>query len=281
MTGDSENIRDVHFSSETEPSRLIAADEVGSVCSSGPTVPRPWGPWATVGWTLLCLAALVVAQVAVLIGFAAVRLAQGPAIKPDGLGAVGEELATNGDLLATATLASTPAVLGLVAMLVRIRRYPMREYLALAWPGTRAFFLAIGGLAAVLVASDLTSYSLGRPLVPEVMQQVYRNAWLPFLVFAVVILAPLAEETLFRGFLYKGIASSRAGPATAILVSAIMFSVIHIQYDWYGMSTVAVMGFYLGAVRYRFSSMPLTMVLHAIANAVATAEVFIILHRPA
>jgi membrane protease YdiL (CAAX protease family) len=233
-----------------------------------------------VGWTLLCLAALAIAQVAVLIVFAVVRVAQAPAIKPDGVGGL-EELATNGNLLATATLASTVAVLGLVVLLVRIRRYPVNEYLALSWPGMRDLLLAIGGLAVLLVASDLTSYSLGRPLVPEIMRQVYQHAWLPFLAFAVVILAPLAEETLFRGFLYKGIASSRAGPATAIVVSAVMFSIIHIQYDWYGILTVAVMGFYLGVARYRFASVPLCMVLHAIANAVATAEVFIISHRQA
>jgi membrane protease YdiL (CAAX protease family) len=281
MTSDPEKARDEPSSSEPDSPRSFSADDVASVSSSGPSVARPWGPWATVGWTLLCLAVLAVAQVAVLIVFAVVRVARGPAIEPDGVGAIGEELATNGNLLAAATLASTTTVLGLVLLLVRIRGYPVREYLALSWPGWPALFLAIGGLAALLVASDLTSYSLGRPLVPEIMQQVYQHAWLPFLVLAVVILAPLTEETLFRGFLYKGIASSRAGPATAIVVSAIMFSVIHIQYDWYGMLTVAVMGFYLGVVRYRFSSMPLTMVLHAIANAVATAEVFVISHGPA
>ena len=138
--------------------------------------------------------------------------------------------------------------------------------------------LAVGGLAAVLVASDLTSYSLGRPIVPEFMVDCCQTAWLPLLLSALVILAPLAEETLFRGFLYKGIESSRAGPVTAILVSTIMFALIHIQYDWYGILTVAVMGLYLGFVRYRSSSLLLTMLLHAIANAVATAEVFVQLY---
>lgn len=274
MTSDSENISDLAFTDGSEPPPAVAADDAGSVYASGAARPRPWGPWATVGWTVLCLVVLAISQIAVLIIFAAVRVAQGPAIKEGDVGALGEALATNGNLLAMATLASTVAVIGLVAPLVWIRRYPIREYLALSFPGTRQLLFAIGGLAAVLAASDLTSYSLGRPLVPEVMVEVYRNAWLPLLLFALVILAPLSEETLFRGFLYKGIEASRAGPIVAIVVSTILFSVIHIQYDWYGILTVAAMGLYLGVVRYRFASVPLTMLLHAIANAVATAEVY-------
>jgi membrane protease YdiL (CAAX protease family) len=145
----------------------------------------------------------------------------------------------------------------------------------------RSLLIAVGGLGAVLAATDLTSYSIGRPLVPDVMLEVYGSSFLPFLVFALLILAPLGEETLFRGFLYKGIELSRAGPIAAILVSTILFAVIHVQYDWYGILAVAVMAFYLGVVRYRFASLPLTMLLHAIANAVATAEVYVQLHWPA
>ena len=110
---------------------------------------------------------------------------------------------------------------------------------------------------------------IGRPIVPKVMVDFYRNSWLPFFVFAVVVLAPLGEETLFRGFLYKGIESSRAGPVGAIVVSTVLFAVIHLQYDWYGILGVGVMGLYLGVVRYRCSSVSLTMILHSLANLVA------------
>ena len=127
----SENIPEVPCSGETEPPRAVTPHDDGPVSKSRPLAPRPWGPWASVGWTLLCLAVLVVAQIAVLIVFAVVRVAQSPAIKPDDLNAIGKDLATNGNLLSAATLASTPAVVGLVALLIRIRHYPLRKYLAL------------------------------------------------------------------------------------------------------------------------------------------------------
>jgi membrane protease YdiL (CAAX protease family) len=278
MTSGSENIPDLPFPGETVPPPAIAADNVGPISDSAHhSVLRPWGPWATVGWTLLCLAVLVITQILVLIIFVVVRMVQGPPVDRDNLDSVLAGLPTNGNLLAAATLASTPAMIGLVVLLVRIKRHPIREYLALSWPGTRAFILAVIGLAVVLAATDLTSYSLGRPIVPDFMVDACQTAWLPFLLLALVVLAPLGEETLFRGFLYKGIEVSRGGPVTAIIVSTVIFSVIHVQYDWYGILSVAVMGFYLGVARYRFSSTQLTMVLHAIANAVATAEVFVLL----
>ncbi len=131
------------------------------------------------------------------------------------------------------------------------------------------------GLGVVLGTTDLTSYLLGRPLVPEVMVASYRTGWLPLLLLALTVLALLSEETLFRGFLYKGIAASRAGPITAIVVSTVAFALIHIQYDWYGVLAVAAIGLYLGIVRYGSGSLLLTMLLHSIANAFSTAEMAI------
>jgi membrane protease YdiL (CAAX protease family) len=131
------------------------------------------------------------------------------------------------------------------------------------------------GLAAVLVATDLTSYSLGRPLVPDVMRDVYRTSWLPTLLFTLVVLAPLGEETLFRGFFYQGIATSRAGPVVAIIMSTVVFALMHGQYDWYGVIGIAAIGLYLGVVRYRTGSLFLTMVLHSVGNLVASLELII------
>ncbi len=278
MTSESENVPDVLFNQEIPASERIEGWEEERVASKTVRVPRPWGPWATVGWTILCLAVMFGAQIAVQIIFAIVRLAARPGLGSDNLRALGEELSTDGNMIAAATLASTLAAVGLVTLLVWLRRCPIREYLALTVPGARSLLMAIAGLAVVLVGTDLTSYLVGRPLVPEIMVDLYRHSWLPFLVFAIVVLAPLGEETLFRGFLYKGIASSRGGPITAIIVSTMIFALIHLQYDWYGVLSVAVMGLYLGIVRFTSSSLLLTMLLHGIANMVATAEVFILLH---
>jgi membrane protease YdiL (CAAX protease family) len=177
--------------------------------------------------------------------------------------------------LSTSTLAATPIVIGLVAGLIYARGCRIRDYLALRLPTARQAALAVAGLAALLVASDTTTYLLGRPIVAQVMVDVYKTGWFPLLLLTLVVAAPLGEETLMRGFLYTGVAS-RWGARAAVLVSAVAWAVLHLQYDWYAIVLIAVMGIYLGEVRRRTGSVPLTMLLHGIANAVATIEVIIL-----
>lgn len=226
---------------------------------------RPWGPWATIGWTLVCIVVLFGVQFVGVLVFMLARSAATGDVKTADLG-------TNGNLLAFATLLSTPMTVGLVVLLIWFRGYPLRDYLALRWPPAQLVVIVLLGLAVVLGGTDLTSYLTGRPLVPTVMVDFYRSAWLPALLFAMVVLAPLGEEILFRGFLYAGIAASRAGPVVAILVTTVGFALLHLQYDWYGVAGVAAIGLYLGVVRFRTRSLLLTMFLHAVANAVATLE---------
>jgi uncharacterized protein len=253
---------------EIEPPSVPAVDAELCEISKPEAFSRPWGPWATVGWTLLCVLVFGVAQVAGLLIFAVYEFAMNRGVKL-------ENLDSDGNALFLATMLSTAATIGLIALLVKFRGYPARDYLALYWPTRRSVLIAFGGLAVLLFTTDLTSYLLGRPLVPTVMVDVYRTSWLPTLLLAMVVLAPLGEETLFRGFLYEGIAASRAGPIVAIIVSTVTFALLHAQYDWYGILGVAAIGLYLGVVRYRAGSLFLTMLLHAVGNLVATFEMIV------
>jgi uncharacterized protein len=254
---------------EIAPSSELSVDLEFSALEKPVLLPRLWGPWATIGWTLLCIMTLFAAQIAGAIIFVLCRSAITGSLTFDDLG-------TNGNLLALATLFSTLATVGLIALLVWLRGYPIRDYLALYWPSTRSVLIALAGLTVLLVATDVTSYTLRKPIVPTFMVDVYRSAWLPALLLALVVLAPAGEETLFRGFLYRGLAASRGGPTLAIIITSAAFAMLHaFQYDWYAIGGVAAMGFYLGFVRYRSGSLFLTMLLHAVANAFATLELVV------
>jgi len=254
---------------EISPSSAPVVDLEFSTPEKPVVAPRPWGPWATIGWTMIWIVVVAIAQILGVMTFAVFRILTSRGAKLD-------DLATNGTALLVGNLFTTLATLGLVALLVLVRRYPIRDYLALYWPPARLVLIWSAVLAALLVATDLTSYLLGRPLVPEVVVGVYRTTWLPGLLFAFVVLAPVGEETLFRGFLYTGIAASRAGPNVAILISAVIFALIHaLQYDWYGVCSVGALGLFLGVVRKQSQSLFLAMFFHAVANAVGTLEVII------
>ena len=93
---------------------------------------------------------------------------------------------------------------------------------------------------------------------------------------AVIIAAPLFEETFFRGFLFKGFESSFMGPIGAVLVTAGLWAVIHLQYDAYGMASIFLFGLLLGAARVFTASLLVPLGLHAAASLVATIEVAIL-----
>ena len=104
------------------------------------------------------------------------------------------------------------------------------------------------------------------------MVDVYRTAWLPT---SVRLGGPrsVGEEMLFRGFLYMGIAASRAGPVMAIIVSSValaccMSNTIGMGRRRRGHGTVPGRGSYQSHVL-------LTMLLHALTNAVATLEMVV------
>jgi membrane protease YdiL (CAAX protease family) len=233
--------------------------------------PGPWGPWATISWTLLCLAAMVAAQTVVAIAFVTVQIALNPREKI-------ADIATNGNMLMLAGTANAPPVVGLVVLLIVVRRNRIRDYLALTWPAPRQVLWSSIGLILLLATSDLIAYLVGHPIVPPFVEEVYRKAWLPLLLFALLVAAPLGEEVLMRSFLYRGIADSRWGPGTAILLSSALWAIIHVQYGPYDIASIFLMGIFLGVVRRRTGSVPLTIMLHMIANAVATLEAFIHSH---
>jgi hypothetical protein len=150
----------------------------------------------------------------------------------------------------------------------------VKEYLALnplSWRATARWCAALAGM---VVLSDALTTLLNRPLVPEVMVQLYRTAGFPPLFWlAVVVAAPLGEETFFRGFLFKGILHSPLGSVGAVVLTALLWAVIHQQYDVYGVATVFVAGLLLGYARLRTNSIYSGVVMHALMNLIATIEV--------
>lgn len=52
--------------------------------------------------------------------------------------------------------------------------------------------------------------------------------FLPLLIFVVVVIAPLTEEVVFRGFMYRGLAD-RWGAAPAVLITAGLWALAHTQ----------------------------------------------------
>lgn len=93
------------------------------------------------------------------------------------------------------------------------------------------------------------------------------------LVFiALVILPPIAEELLFRGYLFGRIRERFGFWLTTIVVS-IVFGIVHLQ--WNVGIDVAVLSIFLCYLREKTGTIWASMVLHAIKNGVAYVLLFI------
>ena len=76
----------------------------------------------------------------------------------------------------------------------------------------------------------------------EVLQSARADGALWLLVIAFCVAAPVSEELFARGFLYRGWSESFLGPAGAIVLSSLVWTSLHLQYDWFFFGEVFSIG---------------------------------------
>jgi membrane protease YdiL (CAAX protease family) len=173
-----------------------------------------------------------------------------------------------------------PAVLGALWITIRITRTSFSDYLALRWTSWSNVLIGVVGLFVLVLSWDVVSRATGREVEPGFMGEVLKSArvdgalWL--LVVAFCVAAPVTEEFFARGFLYRGWSESFLGPVGAILLSSLVWTVLHLQYDWFFLGEVFSIGLWLGFLRYRSNSTWLTVVLHGLNNLAAVVQTFLL-----
>ena len=236
--------------------------------------PRAWGLWGTVLWGLLVFAAMFVSQVAVAILFV---LERGGEIDR---AAMIRAVAGSGTVISLSVIAGLPAVLAALWLAIRWTRTSFADYLALRWTSWRNVALGVVGLGVLVAGWDLLSRGIGKEVSPDFMTDVFNSArsddalWL--LVLAFCAAAPITEELFARGFLYRGLSESFLGVPGAILASSIVWTSLHLQYDWFFFGEVFCIGLWLGYIRYRSGSTWLTIVLHALNNFAAVVQSYVL-----
>jgi hypothetical protein len=233
--------------------------------------PRIWGLSATLLWSALVILLFVAAQIVCMILYIA---AGSGTLAPTEMSEIVKSLAEDGDLLSLSTFATTLVTAAAVTAIIKLRRgSDLKDYLGLALPDRRQLWQWIVAIIAFNALSDLLSIALGKPLVPEFLLNAYSSSESTWAFWAaLVVAAPLGEELLFRGFLLRGLAASRLGEYGAVVVTSVAFAMMHVQYDFYGIATVIVLGIFFGMARIKTGSLLLAMILHALANLEATAE---------
>lgn len=227
---------------------------------------KSWGIAATLGFAILAF------------GFGQ---AVGVGALSAALGADPARAAYDGSAVAVALLVGNPVQVVTLALAARLTGADLWTYFALNRPRRRDVIIAVGGLAVVILVGDVLTVAAGRELVPPFQLQLHRSAEaagaLTSLWFAMIVVAPVGEELLFRGFLFRGFVREPRDALPGILAISLIWSLLHVQYDWFGASLVFVIGVLLGYVRLYSGSTTLVILLHMLLNLESVVETVVVL----
>jgi len=222
---------------------------------------KVWGLWATLAFAIL---AFVLGQA---MGFAVLSMVK--SIDPG-------RVDSDGTAVAIYTLISNPVEIVTLVLATQLSGTDALTYLGLDIPRWRDAAIAVAALAVVIGAADAVTYALGKEMVPAFQLELHRTALaegtLPWLWLAIIVAAPVGEELLFRGFMFRGLVHEPRDAAPGILLIALIWSMLHVQYDWFGASQVFAIGVLFGFVRWRTGSTTLVILLHMLLNLESVVE---------
>jgi len=235
--------------------------------------PRIWKFWGTALWGLFIFAAMFLGQLAVVAWF--VLRQDGPI---DIAAAV--QVLGSGLTISLSVIMGLPAVLAALWVAIHLSRTPFNDYLALHGMKWTDLLIGVVALVVLVLGWDQLSRATGRDATPGFMMDVLKSAsadgalWL--LVIAFCVAAPVTEEFFARGFLYRGWSESFLRVPGAIVLSSLVWTGLHLQYNWYFLGEVFSIGLVLGYLRYRSNSTWLTIILHGLNNLAAVVQTIVL-----
>jgi CAAX protease family protein len=161
-------------------------------------------------------------------------------------------------------------IVGFIAFLVKVvHRLPFLE--TIHWFKNHRFrtgFLVGVGATLAVGVMFVSSYIPSGEQTPIERMLSSTTAIYVFAIFGIAC-APLFEEIIFRGFLFKVLAEIK-GPGTAVSVTAILFALLHLPQlwgSWAGVALIFVVGYVLSFVRQRSNSLIPSFIIHTSYNA--------------
>lgn len=175
--------------------------------------------------------------------------------------------AGRGDVVFTTIIVSNLISVAAILLIVLIKGHALKDYLAvhavragtlLTWMLILAGFVILTEGAAAFFKIDFGGDSMAK------LYKATDSIWLFWA--AAVLAAPVFEEVMFRGFLFRGFQASFLGTGGTIVLTALLWAAMHLQYNLYGMGFIAATGILFGIARARTGSLIVPMALHAALN---------------
>ena len=248
-----------------------------------PTSVPPWSANATF-WlaVLLILLYLVLTMINLGIGVGIELAAQGLSeAEMEGVAeSVGQQLALDGDFNWANYIIGTLIFMPILFVFAKKgQSTTAKAYLGFDTLPTKKDFINFNLL---LVGYFIFAYAVSYIFeieTPASMIEMYQSTdRFYLLIIAVIFCAPLLEETFFRGFLFKGWQHSKLGTTGTIILTSILFVLIHGgQYELSVLVTLSVLALLLGIARHKSGGIWLPIYLHLVNNAFSTVEMYLLM----
>jgi membrane protease YdiL (CAAX protease family) len=234
----------------------------------------PWGLWASLGLSAVVFVVYVLMTAVVVVGYSVYRQLADPGAAPPDYENI---LGTSGLLVCLAIIAAGLSGTLMVLWFTRLRKsYSVREYLCLRFADRKSTLIWFAILISFILLYHGLAYLVEFQNVGDLYMGIYDSVVFPPVFFlALVVVPPIFEESLFRGFLFRGIQASRLGNVGAVLITSITWAVVHAQYEAGLIAVVFLIGILLGVARARSGSLYLTMMLHGAFNLISVSELIL------
>jgi len=230
---------------------------------------KPWGVFATFVFGAIALLAGQLSGIAALSSLYGLNLGDVATVSQDG-GAI-----------VLFIFISAPVQVA-VLMVAAGYKGNAAAYLGYKIPRRSEVVFGVATVAALIVVGDAVNWLAGRNIVDRFQTDIYQAAtnanMLPLLLVAITIFIPVTEESLFRGFLFRGWLRTPQHAWPVIVFTAGLFAIIHVQYDWFLIAQVFAFGVLFGWMRWATGSTILTMLLHGLVNLEGMIETILTLN---
>jgi len=245
---------------------------------------KPWSAKATLGLTLLLfMLYFVISMISLAIG-AGIELVASDvnSENAEAFGAsIAQNLALDGDFNAINYLFTALCLSPLIFHLAKKRKATTASaYLGFDKLPSKASFINFNlAILGYFIFSYFASNALAIE-TPQSMIDIYNTTDYLFLLFiAVVIAAPIFEELIFRGFIFKGLENSPLGVIGAIFITSTLFTLIHLgQYDLTILAILFPLAVIIGLSRYRSGGIYLPIYLHFINNLYSAVHLYLFMN---
>ncbi|WP_371186890.1 lysostaphin resistance A-like protein [Thalassotalea maritima] len=169
----------------------------------------------------------------------------------------------------------TTAVFGILMALVTL---PMLYVITFREPNKRTFFALEHRfsmvefrpyflITGIYIFASVAIHTAINTQMPQFMVDILNTTdyvWLS--VLAICIVAPIFEEIVFRGYIFSRLASTRLGRSGALLITALLFTFLHSQYQGLVLIDLFVLALILSWTRYKTNNLYYCIAIHMLNN---------------